>query len=278
MFSLSKRQVVTSANQAPHRRRVRSAWLRVAGWRAGGVLIGLFGTLAGAGRAQAQVTATATTLAVTSAGAAVTTVAAGTVVALTASLSAGTNPVRPAQIAFCDASATSCTGSHLLAIAQITAGGTAVYRFVPGIGAHSYRAMFLGTATEAKTYGASASTATALTVTGTIATATAIAQSGAPGNYTLTATTVGAAPYPVPNATQTVTINLGQSAQNYVLTGTGPSAGNGGTYGNYYNTQGSCVTAGTTTTCDLTGNFTSSTLRLSGGYVRFPDGVYRQHC
>ena len=74
----------------------------------------------------------------------------------------------------------------------------------------------------------------------------------------------------VPQAVaQSVTINLGTSAQNYVLTGTGSSTNGGNTYGNYYNTQGSCVTSGSTTTCDLTGNFTSTTSTYASGTYDF---------
>ena len=234
-----------------------------------GALTALLTLPAGAAPAAPPTTATTTTLAVVAGGNAVTTVAAGTVVALTATVTAGATSVRPAQVAFCDATATSCTGPHLLGIAQVTGSGTAIYRFVPGVGAHSYRAVFLGIPGGTTTYGASASATTAVMVTGTIATTTTIAQSGTAPNITLKATTVGAGPYPAQNPTQSVTINLGQSAQNYVLTGTGPSSGNGGTYGNYYNTQGSCVTSGATTTCDLTGSFTSSTAGYASGTYDF---------
>ena len=44
---------------------------------------------------------------------------------------------------------------------------------------------------------------------------------------------------------------------------------NDATYGNYYNTQGSCVTSGSTTTCDLTGSFTSSTPGYAAGTYDF---------
>ena len=125
---------------------------------------------------------------------------------LTASVAAGTAPVSPGQVAFCDAAA-SCTGIHLLATVQLTTAGAATYKFVPGLGAHSYRAVFLGT----NAFGTSASAAAALAVTGTYPSTTTIAQSGTAPNITLKATTVGAAAYPVPNATQSVTINLGRA-------------------------------------------------------------------
>ena len=212
---------------------------------------------------------TTTTLTVTSGGGAVTAVAAGSVVTLTASVHQGATAVVPAQVEFCDATAASCTGPHLLGVAQMTAAGTAVLRFVPGIGAHSYKAMFGGTVTGTATEMASASAAAALAVTGTYPTATTIAQAGSPGNYTLTATTVGLSPQQTQVAAQSVTINLGQSTQNYVLTGTGATSIQGGTYGNYYNTQGACVTAGATTTCDLTGAFTSTSQGYAAGIYDF---------
>ncbi len=210
-------------------------------------------------------TPTMTALYVTSHDQNVTTVTAGSVVTLSAQLLAGENSVSPAQVAFCDATALSCTGSHLLGIAQVTEGGTANLSFVPGVGVHTYSAVFLGT----NLYSGSSSAAATLTVTGTIPTTTAVAQSGTAGNISLTAMTVGANAYSVSPATQSATINLGQSAQNYVLTGTGASTVSGSNYGNYYNTQGSCVTAGLITTCDLTGTFTSSTPAYAAGTYDF---------
>lgn len=134
------------------------------------------------------VAAGATTgLTVSSGGSAVSSVAAGSVVTLTATVTAGTLPVTTGQVRFCDAAASYCTDVHLLGTAQLTSAGTAVVRFVPGIGVHSYKAVFVGTANDV----GSASAVSALTVTGTFATTTTIAQSGAVGNYTLTAMVSG---------------------------------------------------------------------------------------
>jgi hypothetical protein len=66
----------------------------------------------------------------------------------------------PGQVNFCDATAASCTDIHLLGTAQLTSAGTAVLRFRPGPGSHSYKAVFLGTLAG----GASSSTAVGLTV------------------------------------------------------------------------------------------------------------------
>ncbi len=131
--------------------------------------------------------ATSTTLTVKSKASVVTTVGSGTVVTLMASVSAGTTPVTRGQVNFCDAPAQYCMDIHLLGTAQLTSGGTAAVRFRPGIGRHSYKAVFLGT----NSYAASSSGSSALTVTGIYRTATTIEQAGNPGNYTLTATVAG---------------------------------------------------------------------------------------
>jgi len=141
----------------------------------------------GAVRAWAAPAATTTTLAVTSAGTTVTTVASGSVVTLTASVIAGITPVTIGQVKFCDAAATYCTDIHLLGTRQLTSAGTATLKFVPGIGSHSYKAIFSGTTSDVT----SASGDAALTVTGTIPTTTSIAANGSAGNYTLTATVTG---------------------------------------------------------------------------------------
>ncbi len=133
---------------------------------------------------------TATTLAVTSGGTAVTTVPSGTAVTLTATVTIATGaPVTPGLVTFCDATAPVCENSAILGTGQLTAAGTAALKFVPGIGSHSYKAIFAGTAANAT----STSAAQPLTVTGTgtYPTATTIAASGTPGNYTLTGTVVG---------------------------------------------------------------------------------------
>ena len=141
----------------------------------------------GAPRAAAAPAATTTTLAVTSGGSAVTTITSGSVVTLTATVVAGTTPVNPGQVKFCDAAAAHCEDIHIVGMAQLTKAGTATFKFRPGVGSHSYKAVFVGTKSDA----GSASGTAALTVAGTYPTATAIAQSGSPGNYTLTATVGG---------------------------------------------------------------------------------------
>jgi Legume lectin domain/FG-GAP-like repeat/Bacterial Ig-like domain (group 3) len=134
-------------------------------------------------------TSTTTTLTVTAAGNAVTSVNSGTTVTLTAAVQSAGAGVSPGTVNFCDASATYCTDIHLVGTAQLTSTGTATFRFVPGPGSHSYKAVFAGTTS----YAPSTSSTSPLSVGlsgGLYRSATAIAQSGTPGNYTLT-TTVG---------------------------------------------------------------------------------------
>lgn len=135
-------------------------------------------------------TATITTLAVTSGGSAMTTVASGSVVTLTATVAAGATPVTVGQVNFCDASASYCTDIHLLGTAQLTGAGTAVFKFRPGVGSHSYKAVFLGTPHGATAYAGSASSAAALAVTEALRpTATTVVEDNATGNAN--------APYPL---------------------------------------------------------------------------------
>jgi len=129
---------------------------------------------------------TSTTLQVSSAGKPVTSVAAGTLVTLTAAVGGGST-AQAGQVNFCDATAAYCDALHLAGSAQLTSAGTATLRFIPGMGSHSYKAVFGGTNSD----GGSSSTASNLTVTASQASTTTIAQSGNPGDYTLTATVTG---------------------------------------------------------------------------------------
>ena len=130
---------------------------------------------------------TATTLAITARGTTVTTVASGTAVALITTVTNGDTPVNPGLVIFCDATATRCEDSAVLGTGQLTSAGTATLNFIPGIGGHSYKAVFAGTNGDTT----STSPAQSLAVTGVYSTATALAETGMPGNYTLTGTVVG---------------------------------------------------------------------------------------
>jgi len=139
----------------------------------------------GANGASAQTkTATSTTLTVTAGSSAVTSVGAGTVVTLTASVKAGTTALTTGQVDFCDATATYCTDIHVLGMAQLTSAGSATLKLRPGIGSHSYKAVFLGT----NAYAGSASGTSALTVTGLYPTVTSMQATCCTSPYTLTAT------------------------------------------------------------------------------------------
>ena len=134
---------------------------------------------------------TSTALAVTTAGAAVLSVVQGTVVSLTATVTAAGLPVSPGQVRFCDAAAASCSGAHLLGTSALTSAGTAVLKLRPALGSHSYRAVFAGTNDRLTSMSAVAS----LTVTGVPqGTVTSLAATGVPGNYTLTANVSGPGP------------------------------------------------------------------------------------
>jgi len=139
--------------------------------------------------ARAAAAATVTTLAVTAAGKPVATTSQlpiGTVVTLTATVTAGGTAVNPGQVNFCDAKAKYCTDVHLLATVELTKAGTATYRFRPGKGNPSYKAVFVGTKLSA----ASSSSAASFWIVGPsspVATATAIAGTGSWGAYALSA-------------------------------------------------------------------------------------------
>ena len=130
---------------------------------------------------------TTTTFQISAAGNPVQSVAAGSVVTLTAAVTAGSAKLTTGQVNFCSAVSTGCDPTHLIGTAQLTSAGTAKLKFIPGMGVHSYKAVFLGTSADAS----SASAASSLTVTATQPTTTAIAQTGSSGNYTLTATVSG---------------------------------------------------------------------------------------
>jgi hypothetical protein len=59
----------------------------------------------------------------------------------------------------------------------------------------------------------------------------------------------------------TITVNLGTSSQNYILVGTGGSAG----FGTYLAQQGDCFPGASLTTCILTGSYTGTTAGYTAG-------------
>jgi hypothetical protein len=140
--------------------------------------------IAGGGISASASTPTTTTLALTSGGNTVTTVASGSVVTLTATVKAGSTAVTVGQVKFCDATATYCEDSAVLGTAQLTAAGTATLNLRLGVGSHSVKAQFVGTTTNA----ASTSTTQSISVTGLVWSESSLTAAGNPGNYTLTAT------------------------------------------------------------------------------------------
>ena len=147
----------------------------------------------GSHSARAQsLSATNTTLTVSSGGRSEATITAGSPVTLTASVFAGGSPVTAGQVSFCDADALYCTDIHMLGMAQLTSAGTATFHFTPGVGLHNYRAKFYGSGADAPSF----SNVSPLTVTGSIPTTVTIASSGSVGSYTLTATASGIGPIP----------------------------------------------------------------------------------
>jgi hypothetical protein len=107
---------------------------------------------------------TTTTLAMSSSGVPVASggsVASGSLITLTATVVAGATAVTAGQVNFCDASAAYCTDIHLLGTAQLTKAGTAFIRLSPGVGNHSYKAVFQGITDGARS---STSSPAALTV------------------------------------------------------------------------------------------------------------------
>jgi len=136
------------------------------------------------------------TLAVISGGQAVTTVSSGSVVTLMATVTNAGAPVTTGLVNFCDATVAYCTDIHLIGTAQLSSAGTAVFKFVPPPGGHSYRAAFAGTASAV----AGSSNVANLTVN-SAPTTTTIAQSGSAGDYTLTATVVGSGGLLAPTGT-----------------------------------------------------------------------------
>ncbi|WP_058189783.1 beta strand repeat-containing protein [Terracidiphilus gabretensis] len=151
-------------------------------------VVAAFALLATSQQSFAQ-TATTTTLSITNGSGPVTTVSSGTVVTLTATVTAGSTPVSPGQVKFCDATAAYCEDFHIVGTAQLTSAGTAALKFRPTLGSHSYKAVFIGTKTNAT----STSAASSLSVTGPAPTSTTLSNSGTNAAPSLSAT-VGSAP------------------------------------------------------------------------------------
>ena len=92
---------------------------------------------------------TATALAISVHGATAATVVQGTVVTMTASVTAGGTAITTGEVELCDAAARFCTDIHILGKGQLTSAGTVIFRVTPGSGTRTYKAVFRGTTTNA---------------------------------------------------------------------------------------------------------------------------------
>jgi hypothetical protein len=128
----------------------------------------------------------------TARGSPATSVAANTVVTLTATVNAGATQLATGTVNFCDANATACADIGLIGNANLTANGTATFKFVPGPGQHSYKAVL-----QQNAYGLTSTSGTLNLTVGAPAhvrasAATTIGPAGGSiSDYTLTATVVG---------------------------------------------------------------------------------------
>lgn len=149
--------------------------------------------------AKAGQTPSALTLALTSSGAAVTSVASGTPVTLTATATSSGPPGTRGTVVFCDASVSSaCTGLAVLGSAQLTSNGTAAIALRLGIGTHSLEAIFNG----AGSAGLAISMPSPLTVTGKYPTSTVmypLQYPSSPSSYMLRAQIQAVAPSGIPS-------------------------------------------------------------------------------
>ncbi|HEX4320524.1 MAG TPA: Ig-like domain repeat protein [Acidobacteriaceae bacterium] len=132
-----------------------------------------------------------TSLGITSAGSAVTTVTSPAAIVLTATTIANTLPVTQGVVNFCYSTQLSCTGGALVGTAQLTAAGTASISIQPAVGSHSYKAIFAGTTAVQGSASAASTVTVSAAATQTIPTTATIASTGTAGNYTLTGTVVG---------------------------------------------------------------------------------------
>ena len=105
-------------------------------------------------------------------------------------MKAGTTPVSPGLVKFCDAEGAHCTDVHVLGTAQLTSAGTAIFKFRAGV-ERRRQCVFAGTPNGVTAYAASSS-GTGAADASVATTTTSIAQNGGVGNYTLTATVDGA--------------------------------------------------------------------------------------
>jgi hypothetical protein len=142
-------------------------------------------------QAAAASVATTTTLAITSSAGPVTSVRLGTILTLTATVTAGGAPATSGLVTFCDATAARCADAAVLGRAQLmhngASAGTATVKMPFSAGSHSVTAVL----TANSSYQASTSATQSFNVTADLATTTALQSTGAAPNYTLNAAVAG---------------------------------------------------------------------------------------
>jgi Bacterial Ig-like domain (group 3)/MBG domain (YGX type)/FG-GAP-like repeat len=142
-------------------------------------------------QAAAASVATTTTLAITSSSGPATSVQLGTIVTLTATVTAGGAPATSGLVTFCYATAARCADAAVLGRAQLmhngASAGTATIKMPFSAGSHSVTAVLAAN----NSYQTSTSATQSLNVTADLATTTALQSTGAAPNYTLNATVAG---------------------------------------------------------------------------------------
>ncbi len=149
--------------------------------------------------------ATTTTLTITESGQSVSTVAQGSLLTLTATVTSGTGAVTPGQVNFCDANGASCSDIHFLGTAQLTSTGTAVMKMRASPGQHSYKAVFLGALNAPTPVQTSSSAPWSLFVQPSSISTTSVLSATGTDPYTMTCKVSGTAPNSVAGPTGTVT-------------------------------------------------------------------------
>ena len=142
-------------------------------------------------------TPTLTTLTITENGTAVTTISSGAVATFTATVRAGSAAQTPGQVRLCDATIGYCTDAQLLGTGQLNSSGQTIFRFIPAIGDHKYKAEFIGTSGASS----SESAVCALNVTGVYQTTTTITANRQSGNLSFSATVASTSPTTTPSGT-----------------------------------------------------------------------------
>jgi hypothetical protein len=153
---------------------------------------------------------TETTLALTAPGSAPTSITAGTVITLTASVTSGSSPVTQGQVLFCNALAPYCKRINALETAQLTPAGTAEIKLRPGVGPASYKAVFVPTTS----FASSSSQTTSVAVVGQ--TSMSLAASGS----TLTASVTGTGTVVPPTGTVSFLGSFGAQSEASLGAGT----------------------------------------------------------